>query len=136
MALGAYWLLLARPPGLSIPRQIVLGLTLGGAFFFYGCAVARRRGRLTSDGRIDHGFVTKLIYQSTSLAATIVGIAVPSVYLVVAYAIEGTAVGAPEIEARLPGGYSLNFVLAIAAIGGLTSTAYTTFGYLDHVNAG
>lgn len=134
--LGAYWLFFASPVGLPIPRQVVLGLAFGLACFCYGCGVGRRRERLLRDGRIDHGFVNKLIVQSLSLTTATLALALPTLYLLASYAIEGTLVSAPEIEARLPSGYSLNFVLGLSALGALLTTAYTAYGYLDHVNAG
>jgi hypothetical protein len=134
--LATYWLALSPAPGLPLPRQVLLGLLFGAGFFLYGCGVARRRDRLVRDGRVDHGFVTKLIYQSVAFATAVMAVTLPSLYLLVAYAVEGSLVSAPEIEARLPVGYSVNFVLGLAALGGVVSTAYTAIGYLDHVNAG
>jgi len=131
-----YWLFLDTVFGLPVPRQVLLSLIVSAGFFLHGCRVALRRDRLVQDGRVDHGYVTKLIYHSTALATTTFAITLPTLYLLAAYAIEGATVSAPEIEARLPSGYNLNFVLGISALGGLTTMAYAVYGYFDHVNAG
>ena len=136
VALGAYWLFVAQPPSLPIPRQILLDLGLGAGLFLHGCEVGYRRERLRRDGKIDHGFVTKLIVLSLSLAIVLLVVALPSLFLLAAYAIEGISISAPEVEARLPSGYSVSFVLGIAALGGLVTTAYAIYGYLDHLNTG
>lgn len=136
VALGTYWLFIAQPPGLPIPRQILLGLSIGTAFFMHGCGVGYRRERLLIDGKVDHGYVTKLIVLSLSLATTLLAVALPSLFLLATYAIEGTSISAPEVEARLPSGYSVGFVLGIGALGGIITTAYAVYGYLDHVNTG
>src|SRR5688572_18515311 len=105
-ALAIYWLFLSQPAGLPLPRQIVLGLGFGSAFVVYGCGIGHRRGKLQVDGKINHGFMTKLLAASLSLGMALLAVAMPTLYLLVSYAIEGTLVSAPEVEARLPSGYS------------------------------
>jgi hypothetical protein len=136
VGVGAYWLWWAQQPGLPVPRQVVLSLGAGLGFFLYGLGVGRQRGRLSTGGKIEQAFVTRLIFVSLSLAATCVTVALPSLYFLGLQAVEGFALQTPDLEARLPAGYNGQFVLAILALGAILAVAFAIYSYLDHVNAG
>ena len=80
--------------------------------------------------------MTKLIVTCLSLGTVMFAVVLPTIYLQAAYAIEGTLISAPELDARLPAGYSGSYIVGLAALGGIITTSYVIYSYLDHVNRG
>ncbi len=120
------------------PRQpVLLGLGIGILLLIGGIYRGYKRGRLTVSSRIDYGFVLKLILISLAFATTIVSMALTTVF-VLAWGLHTDPPGAPPtpLEAFMPNGYSVHYVIGLVTAGALSVFALTLIAYLDHINAG
>ena len=108
---------------MAVPYLLLLFiwlLLIGGGLY------RRRRCGLAAD----RAFASKLAWVSFGLASAVAGVIIPSLWLFVSLSVHGGTV-----EANVPPGYSVQFILGVLLIGAAFVAVSAVYGYLEHLSS-
>ncbi len=119
-------------------QQLLAGLVIAALLLLVGLVRAHRRGCLfTAEGKVEYGYVLKLIPLTIVFASGIVSVILTFVFFARWASYEDPPSGPTlPLDAFMPPGYSPHYVMALVIIGALVAFSLSLMGYMDHVNAG
>lgn len=119
-------------------QQLVVGLVIALVLTVVGLIRAHRRGWLfTPEGKVEYGYVLKLIPLSIVFATGVMSLSLTLVFFASWGAhVDRPGTPVPSLDDFMPAGYAPQYVMALVIIGALVTFALSLMGYMDHVNAG
>lgn len=93
--------------------------------FIIGCRLRRTRGK-----PIDRQFANKLAIAAGGIGAGAGGMVLPSVWLLVSWALRGGS-----LQDNLPPGFEVGFVMAALPVGGALLLLNAVFSFIEHLDS-